>query len=183
MTRRVFRSFAAAAVSACVLTMVVPASAEDAWPQRPVTIVVPFRPAARRTCLRASCSSTCRQILASRSSWKIARAREAASARRYVAKAPNDGYTLLLGTLSGHVLNQFIYGRLPYDPERDFQPVSQIVSLAEPVRRQPEDSGAIGAGIVAYLKPTTARLTYGSSGVGTSSHLSVIMLQWRPARI
>jgi tripartite-type tricarboxylate transporter receptor subunit TctC len=92
-----------------------------------------------------------------------------------VAKAAPDGYTLLLGTLSGNVLNQFIYGTLPYDPEHDFAPISLLVHLPNllvvsqkvPAQSVPE--------LITYLKANDGKLNYGSSGVGTSSHLSVVM--------
>ena len=95
----------------------------------------------------------------------------------YVAKAPPDGYTLLLGTLSGNVLNQFIYGTLPYDPEHDFAPISLLVHLPNllvvsqkvPAQSVPE--------LITYLKANDGKLNYGSSGIGTSSHLSVMMFE------
>ena len=177
MTRRVLRIFAAAAVSACVLTMVVPASAEDAWPQRPVTIVVPFQAGGSADLLARILQQ---HMEADFGSPFVVENRSGAGGSvgtAYVAKAPNDGYTLLLGTLSGNVLNQFIYGTLPYDPERDFQPVSLLVHLPNllvvsqnlPVKSVPE--------LIAYLKANDGKLNYGSSGIGTSSHLSVVMFE------
>jgi tripartite-type tricarboxylate transporter receptor subunit TctC len=95
----------------------------------------------------------------------------------YVAKAAPDGYTLLLGTLSGNVINQFTYATLPYDPERDFQPISQLVHLPNllvvsqkvPAKTVPE--------LITYMKANDGKLNYGSSGVGTSSHLSAVMFE------
>ena len=129
MTGRKFRSFAAAAVVACVLAMAVPASAEDAWPQRPVTIVVPFQAGGSADLLARILQQ---HMEADFGSPFVVENRSGAGGSvgtAYVAKAPNDGYTLLLGTLSGNVLNQFIYGTLPYDPEHDFQPISLLVHL------------------------------------------------------
>jgi tripartite-type tricarboxylate transporter receptor subunit TctC len=80
----------------------------------------------------------------------------------YVAKAPKDGLTLLLGTLSSNVLNGFIYGKLPYNPEEDFQPISLLIRLPNllvvtpkmPVKTVPE--------LIAYLKANDGKLNYGS---------------------
>jgi tripartite-type tricarboxylate transporter receptor subunit TctC len=94
-----------------------------------------------------------------------------------VAKAPADGYTLLLGTLSGMVLNGFIYSKLPYDPERDFQPISLLVHLPNLLvvsNKLPVKS--VGE-FIAYLKANDGKLNFGSSGIGTSSHLSVVMFE------
>jgi tripartite-type tricarboxylate transporter receptor subunit TctC len=95
----------------------------------------------------------------------------------YVAKAPNDGYTLLLGTLSGNVLNEFIYGTLPYDPERDFQPIALLVHLPNLLVVSQKVPAQTVAELVAYLKANDGKLNYGSSGIGTSSHLSVVMFE------
>jgi tripartite-type tricarboxylate transporter receptor subunit TctC len=92
-----------------------------------------------------------------------------------VAKAPNDGYTLLLGTLSGNVLNGFVYGKLSYDPEHDFQPISLLVHLPNLLVVAPKLPVKSVAELVAYLKANNGTLNYGSSGIGTSSHLSVVM--------
>ncbi|HKF99706.1 MAG TPA: tripartite tricarboxylate transporter substrate-binding protein, partial [Xanthobacteraceae bacterium] len=50
-------------------------------------------------------------------------------AAAYVAKAPNDGYTLFIGTVSTQAINPFLYSKLPFDAERDFQPVSLLIQL------------------------------------------------------
>lgn len=149
--------------------------ADEAWPQRPVTIVVPFQAGGSADLLARILQQ---HMEADFHSPFVVENRSGAGGSvgtAYVAKAPNDGYTLLLGTLSGNVLNQFIYGALPYDPERDFQPISLLVHLPNllvvsrklPVKSVPE--------LIAYLKANDGKLNYGSSGIGTSSHLSVVM--------
>src|SRR5580692_1616627 len=166
---------ASALVTAILLAIAAPASAEEAWPQRPVTIVVPFQAGGSADLLARILQQ---HMEADFHSPFVVENRSGAGGSvgtAYVAKAPNDGYTLLLGTLSGNVLNQFIYGTLPYDPERDFQPVSLLVHLPNllvvsqnlPVKSVPE--------LIAYLKANDGKLNYGSSGIGTSSHLSVVM--------
>jgi tripartite-type tricarboxylate transporter receptor subunit TctC len=92
-----------------------------------------------------------------------------------VAKAPNDGYTLLLGTASTHAINPALYARLSYDVERDFAPISPLVRLPNllvvnnklPVNSVPE--------LIAYAKANDGKINYGSAGNGTSSHLSAVM--------
>src|SRR5262249_62392425 len=105
------------------------AKAEDAWPQRPVTIVVPFQAGGSADLLARILQQ---HMEADFHSPFVVENRSGAGGSvgtAYVAKAPADGYPLLLGTLSGNVLNQFVYDKLPYDPERDFQPVSLLVHL------------------------------------------------------
>jgi tripartite-type tricarboxylate transporter receptor subunit TctC len=94
-----------------------------------------------------------------------------------VAKAPPDGATLMLGTVSSIAVNAALYKKLPFDVDRDLQPVSQLVSFPNllvvdpklPVRDIPQ--------LIAYLKANEGKINYGSSGLGTSSHLSVVMLE------
>jgi tripartite-type tricarboxylate transporter receptor subunit TctC len=88
-----------------------------------------------------------------------------------VARAPADGYTLLLGTTGTHSTNPAVYPKLPYDPIKDFEPVSLIaespfvllVHPSLPVRSVKE--------LIAFAKARPGQLTYGSAGIGSSSHL------------
>jgi len=158
------------------------ASAQDAslyetWPQRPVTIVVPFQAGGSADLLARVVQQ---HMEADFHTPFVVENRSGAGGSvgtAYVAKAAPDGYTLLLGTLSGNVLNQFIYGTLPYDPEHDFAPISLLVHLPNllvvsqkvPAQSVPE--------LITYLKANDGKLNYGSSGIGTSSHLSVMMFE------
>jgi tripartite-type tricarboxylate transporter receptor subunit TctC len=94
-----------------------------------------------------------------------------------VAKAPPDGYSLLIGTVSTHAINPSLYAKLPFDVERDFEPVSLLVRLPNllivnkdvPAKTVPE--------LVDYLKANPGKVNFGSSGNGTSSHLAAVMFQ------
>jgi tripartite-type tricarboxylate transporter receptor subunit TctC len=145
------------------------------WPQRPVTIVVPFQAGGSADLLARILQSHMQQDFGAPVVVENRSGAGGSVGTAFVAKAPNDGYTLLLGTLSGNVLNGFVYGTLPYDPEHDFQPISLLVHLPNllvvgsklPARTVPE--------LISYLRENDGKLNYGSSGIGTSSHLSVVM--------
>ena len=83
-----------------------------------------------------------------------------------VAKAPNDGYTLLVGTVSTHAINPFLYTNLTFSPEKDFQPVSLIARLPNMLVVNPKIPAKTVAEFVTYLKANPDKLTYGSSGCG-----------------
>jgi tripartite-type tricarboxylate transporter receptor subunit TctC len=93
-----------------------------------------------------------------------------------VAQAAKDGYTLLVGTASTHAIAPYVYKRLSYNAETDFQPVSLfaqlpnllVVSPKMPVKTFPE--------FIEYLKQNSGKLSYGSSGVGASNHLPAEMI-------
>ena len=88
------------------------------------------------------------------------------------ARAPADGYTICLGTISSHAINPAIYPKIPYDNLRDFAPITQLASQPNalavgedfPARTMPE--------LIALLKAKPGFYNYGSSGVGTSVHLA-----------
>jgi tripartite-type tricarboxylate transporter receptor subunit TctC len=166
----------ALALVVAVLTAFV-AKAEDAWPQRPVTIVVPFQAGGSADLLARILQQ---HMEADFHSPFVVENRSGAGGSvgtAYVAKAPADGYTLLLGTLSGNVLNEFVYDKLPYDPEHDFQPVSLLVHLPNLLVVNQKMPAKTVAELIAYLKANDGKLNYGSSGIGTSSQLSVVMFE------
>jgi tripartite-type tricarboxylate transporter receptor subunit TctC len=175
-----------AAIIACVLGLMLaaptqaPAQAPDRaqeWPQPQVTIVVPFG-AGGSADLLARILAT--QMQAKYGTPFVVENRAGAGGSTgtgYVAKAASDGRTLLLGTVSSIAVNAALYSKLSFDVDRDLQPVSQLVSFPNllvvdpklPVKTIPE--------LIAYLKANEGKINYGSSGLGTSSHLSVVMLE------
>jgi tripartite-type tricarboxylate transporter receptor subunit TctC len=171
--------FVRAAVMGLMLANAAPALAADAavqnWPQRPVTIVVPFQVGGSADLLARILQQ---HMQADFGTAFVVENRSGAGGSigtAYVAKAPNDGYTILLGTLSGNVLNGLIYGTLPYDPERDFQPVSLLVHLPNLLVVTPKLPAKTVPELISYLRANDGKLNYGSSGIGTSSQLSVVM--------
>src|ERR1700752_2122669 len=89
-----------------------------------------------------------------------------------VAKAAPDGYTFLVGTVSTHAINPFLYSKLPYDTVKDFAPVSLIARLPNILVVHPSLPANNVQELIAYLKANPDKLSYGSSGAGTSIHLA-----------
>jgi len=170
MTRRHFLLIAAAAGSAPTI-----ARGQDAWPQRPVTIVVPFGAGGSADLVARLFA----QGLQAKYGVSVVVENRGGAGGSIgagaVAKAPADGHTLLLGTVSTHAINPSLYRKLPFDTERDFAPISPLVRFPNllvvsnklPVKTVPE--------LISYLKVNDGKTNYGSAGNGTSSHLSVAM--------
>src|SRR5947199_8129582 len=95
----------------------------------------------------------------------------------YVPNAQPDGNTLQLCTVSSIAVNAALYTRLPFDVERDLQPISQLVSFPNLLIVNPKLPAKTMPELIAYLKANEGKVNYGSSGLGTSSHLSVVMLE------
>jgi tripartite-type tricarboxylate transporter receptor subunit TctC len=88
-----------------------------------------------------------------------------------VAKSPPDGYTLLMATVSTHAINPGLYRNMPYDPVRDFAPVSQIGVTPTLLSVHPSLPATDVKSLVALVKQNPGKYTYGSSGLGSILHL------------
>jgi tripartite-type tricarboxylate transporter receptor subunit TctC len=164
-------------VAAALAVASVPAQAQDNWPQRQVTVVVPFSAGGSADLLARLLSQ---HLQAKFGTPFVVENRGGAGgsiAAAYVAKAPNDGYTLFIGTVSTQAINPFLYSKLPFDAERDFQPVSLLIQLPNLLYANPNVPARTVAELIEYLKANDGKVNYGSSGNGTSSHLSAVMFQ------
>src|SRR3954466_15410422 len=166
------------AAALLVLLIAQPASAQSAYPNRPVKIVVGFTP--------GTAPDLAARILADRFSevwgtpFVVENIPGAGSniATDRVAKAVADGYLLLMGGNSSLVINPSLYETLPFDPLRDFAPISQVfiaanvlaVPVAVPVKTVAE--------LVALAKAQPGKLTYGHAGAGTSQHLAAELFKY-----
>ena len=88
-----------------------------------------------------------------------------------VAKAPPDGYTLLINTLP-LVTNEFLMPRMPYDPIRDFEPISMVTSSPSLVTVHPSVPARSVKDLIALAKSKPGQLNYSAAGVGTNPHIA-----------
>jgi tripartite-type tricarboxylate transporter receptor subunit TctC len=95
-----------------------------------------------------------------------------------VAKAAPDGYTLLMGGNSALVISPSLYGRLPYDPVKDFTPISQVFVAANLLVVPPDVPAKTLPDLVALARTQPGKLTYGHAGVGTSQHLAAELFKY-----
>jgi tripartite-type tricarboxylate transporter receptor subunit TctC len=89
-----------------------------------------------------------------------------------VAKAPADGYTLLLNTIAPIAVNQSLFGKLPYDPVKDLAPITLVVNTANILSVHPSFPAKNLQEIIALAKAQPGKLSYPSGGNGTTQHLS-----------
>jgi len=89
-----------------------------------------------------------------------------------VAKSPADGYTIMVHTITGHVINPAFYGKLPYDTERDFTGVSLIASVAHTIVAHPSLPVKSLKDLIALAKSRPGEINFASFGNGSTSHLS-----------
>jgi tripartite-type tricarboxylate transporter receptor subunit TctC len=89
-----------------------------------------------------------------------------------VAKAPPDGYTLLLTSVSAHAIGPAMRRRMPYDPVRDFVAISQVASGHNVLVVHPSLPAKSVKELLALARARPAQLTYGSGGIGTTTHIA-----------
>lgn len=176
MTRMSRRLIIAAAVVTAALA---PAMGQQAYPNKTVRMIVPFPP--------GGASDLVARIVADKLSTKwgqtvvIENLGGAGSniGVSALARATPDGYTIGLINSSSHGANKALYkARLPFDPEKDFAPVTQMVLTPNVIVINPAKVPAKTlAELIAYAKANPGKLNFGSSGVGSSLHVGMEMLQ------
>jgi tripartite-type tricarboxylate transporter receptor subunit TctC len=161
-------------VSCCLLAAVcTAASAQGAagFPDRPIKLVVPFTSGGPADVIGRLAAAGLQKALGQP---VVVDNRAGAGGRlgaAYVAKSPPDGYTLLLCNV-GDAMAVSLYKSMPYDFEKDFAPVSLLASSPFLIAANPSVPAQTFKEFIALAKAKPGTLTYGSAGIGVSSHLS-----------
>ncbi len=150
--------------------------AQTAWPTKPVRIVVPFAAGGTTDILARAVAPELSKVFGQS---VIVDNRGGAGGNLgadIVAKAAPDGYTLLMGTVGTHGINKSLYSRMPYDPQKDFAPVTLVAGVPNVMVMQAEKAKTLGINTVLdfiqYAKAHPGQLNMASSGNGTSIHLA-----------
>ena len=170
------RRIALAALSLAGTQLALPALAQTPWPSRPVRIVVPFAPGGTTDILARAVAPELSKAFGQQF---IVENRAGAGGNvgaEVVARAAPDGYTLLMGTVGTHGINRALYDKLPYDPIKDFAPITEVAGVPNIMVMQTEKARSMGinnvADFIRYAKAHPGKLNMASSGNGTSIHLA-----------
>ncbi|MGE0802799.1 MAG: Bug family tripartite tricarboxylate transporter substrate binding protein [Lautropia sp.] len=171
---RIVPSVLAAAIAVAALPLAQPAAAQGGYPDKPIRFVV---------CCTGFPEATARVIAAEiteRSGVQIVvEAKPGANgilATEAVAKAPPDGYTVLIGSNSTHAANEVLYRKLPYDPVRDFAPLSGISQGTLLLAVRPTLSAKTVQELTALAKAEPGKLTYGWGSSSTRAAVELYKL-------
>ena len=148
------------------------AQAQGAYPNKPVRIVVPF-PAGGTTDILARAAG--QKLSETWSQPVVIDNRPGAAGNigaELVAKSPNDGYTLLMGTVGTHAINASLYSKMPYDHVKDFVPVVLVAGVPNVLVVHPSVPANSVQELIAYGRANPGKLNFASSGSGTSIHLA-----------
>ncbi|WP_310644710.1 tripartite tricarboxylate transporter substrate binding protein [Limnohabitans sp.] len=167
-------SLQAAVLSAAALTGV--HAQAQAWPAKPVRIVVPFAPGGTTDILARAMAPELSKAFGQTFFVDNKAGAGGNLGADIVAKSANDGYTLLMGTVGTHGINRALYNKLPFDPIKDFAPITVVAGVPNVMVVNAETAKARNintvADFIAYAKANPAKLNMASSGNGTSIHLA-----------
>ena len=152
------------------------AGAQTAWPTKPVRIVVPFSPGGTTDILARAVAPELSKVFGQQFIVDNKAGAGGNLGADVVAKAPADGYTLLMGTVGTHGINRALYPKLPYDPIKDFAPITLVASVPNVMVVPADAARANGINTVQdfirLAKSKPGKLNMASSGNGTSIHLA-----------
>ena len=161
------RSLVVTAVGAAIAA---PARAQT-WPAKPVQLVVPFPPGGGSDTFARPLSAKLTSQLGQQIVIDNRAGAGGTIGAAVVAKAPPDGYTLLLGAVH-HTVAVNVYKQLPYDLEKDLVAITGIAYVPDVLVVNPSVPAKTLAEFIAYCKANPGKVNFGSSGVGTSRHLA-----------
>lgn len=168
-------ALAAVAVGAAAL-LAGPAAAQGAWPAKPVRIVVPFAPGGTTDILARAIAPELSKAFGQQFVVENRAGAGGNIGADLVTKAPNDGYTLLMGTVGTQSINKWLYARMPFDPQKDFVPITLVAGVPNVMVVNTEKAAARNIrtveDFVKYAKANPGKLNMASSGNGTSIHLA-----------
>jgi tripartite-type tricarboxylate transporter receptor subunit TctC len=153
-----------------------PVIAQSAWPNKPVKIVVPFAPGGTTDLLARAVAPELSKAFGQQFVVENKAGAGGNVGAEVVAKSPPDGYTLLMGTVGTHGINRALYPKLPYDPFKDFAPVTLVAAVPNVmvVNADVAKTNNINSvkDFIALAKGKPGQLNMASSGNGTSIHLA-----------
>jgi tripartite-type tricarboxylate transporter receptor subunit TctC len=165
-----------AVLAGIAATAAAPVFAQSTWPSHTVRIVVPFAAGGTTDILARAVAPELGKAFGQTF---VVDNRPGAGGNvgaEIVAHSQPDGYTLLMGTVGTHGINRALYAKLPYDPIKDFQPITMVAGVPNVMEMQTEKARQLGINnvrdFIRYAKANPGKLNMASSGNGTSIHLA-----------
>jgi tripartite-type tricarboxylate transporter receptor subunit TctC len=147
------------------------ALAQAAWPAKPIRLVSPFNPGGAIDVLNRVIAEKLSARLGQQVIVDAVPGANTVNAGNVVARAPGDGYTFMITTMSTHVNNTVLFAKLPFDPVKDFTPITQV-SLGSVLLTAPGNAPYSDLkGFVEWARQQNRPISYGTWGVGSSAHI------------
>jgi tripartite-type tricarboxylate transporter receptor subunit TctC len=156
------------------------ASAQS-WPERPIRYIVPYPPGGPLDLVARALAEKLDASLGQRVVVENKPGAGGNIGADLVAKAPPDGYAIVMGAVATHAINPYLYAKMPYDANADFAPITRIASVPNVLVMNPETATKLGvnsvADLIAYAKRHPGKLNYASGSNGSAGHLAGELLE------
>ena len=145
------------------------------YPDRPVTVIVPFPAGGASDSTARFLTPKMSEVLGQPVVVDNKPGANGGTGASQVAKAAADGYTLLVGSIGVYSINPALYPNLPYSPQKDFDLLTQAVRTPNVLVTSPNFPANTVQELVEYLKKNPNKVTFASSGIGSSDHLTAAL--------
>jgi tripartite-type tricarboxylate transporter receptor subunit TctC len=170
------RAFLAAVLSSSALLVpVAHAEGPDGYPHGPVTIIVPFVPGGATDVIARNVAEALRTRWGKNVLVENKPGASGVIGTEYVARARPDGHTLLLGTQTALAVTPVLSKTLRYNVEKDFTPISLLVTTPLVLLASEKAGASTASDLIRMLKDKPGKYSYGTSGIGTSQHLTALL--------
>jgi tripartite-type tricarboxylate transporter receptor subunit TctC len=156
----------------CVLACMANAHAQKNYPSRPVRWVVPFAPGGPTDIMSRAVGEKLGQRLGQQFVVDNRGGAGGNIGAEIVARAPADGYTIMIGHVGTHAINLALYAKAPYDPVRDFTPISLLATLPLALVMHPSVAANNLRDLIAIAQKRPGELNFASAGNGGPTHLA-----------
>jgi tripartite-type tricarboxylate transporter receptor subunit TctC len=158
-------------IALAALALSVPAFSQP-FPSRPVRFVVPFAPGGSTDTLARSMGGQLSELLGQQVVVDNRPGANGDIGMLIVAKAPSDGYTVVLGYIANLGIGPSLYAKMPYDPVKDFAPITQVAGASNILVTHPSVPAKSFKELLVHVKANPKKLSFASAGVGSIGHLT-----------
>jgi len=159
-----------AGIAALAATAPHRASAQG-YPDRPVTLVVPFAPGGSTDILARAVAAHLRETFGQPIVVENRTGASGNTGTGTVARAAPDGYTFLFNTMSVHTMNHALFAAMPFDGVKDFSPIALLAYVTNTMVVHPSLPATTVAEFIAYARQNPGKINYASAGAGSTNHL------------
>ncbi len=165
------------AVFAAVAVLAAGAVFAQSYPVKPIRLVVPFPPGGPADSVARVLAQKLTEVIGQNVVVDNRAGATGTIGAGLVAKSPPDGYTLLLGTSNELAMSPGLFDKLPYDPVKDFAPLSNVINFPNILVVNPHLPARTVAELVALARAKPGQLSFATSGIGSTNHLTGVVFQ------
>jgi tripartite-type tricarboxylate transporter receptor subunit TctC len=168
---------AGAAVTALSASPPLGAQAPDKFPSKPIRLVIPFPPGGTTDIIGRAVGARLTELLGQPLVFDNRPGAAGTIGSELVARAPADGYTLVMSNVASHATAATLYAKLPYDPVKDFAPITLAVLVPQVLLVHPSLPARNVKELIAIARKRPGEINFGSSGTGSTGHLGMELLK------